>query len=327
MGNLTSRDGEYEDFSSEDDDDDDDVSVVEPRGAPLRRKSPRLEEKTAVVPAGSCPWDELEAPTTRRDRKTVQKVSASAGTKRKAKVDGTISNESGSASSAAAATTNKPAKKRAKRLTWEERYEQLKAFKEKYKHTRVPATREWKTLYGWLQNSKNRKNGPYMHYQQLMKVQIDKLDKLGIDWCSNGTSIKENSNRWDKNCELLKSFKEEHGHTQVPATGEWKPLYDWLSKTKKRKNGPHDGCTQLTAKQIEMLDKVGISWHNNTAAHRSWDVSFAEVEAFHKKNGHCKVPHKKEPRLSQWLRTQRNRRQSLSQKQVEKLKSVGVDWA
>jgi len=65
---------------------------------------------------------------------------------------------------------------------WDEKHEQLKAFKKKYGHTRVPATKEWMPLHNWLKRNKKRKNRPYQKCIPLTKVQIEKLDELGIDW-------------------------------------------------------------------------------------------------------------------------------------------------
>jgi len=159
----------------------------------------------------------------------------------------------------------KPAKKRPKRLTWEERYEQLKAFKKKYGHAAPSKKGEWESLYYWVRLNKKCKNGPYRHYHPLTKVQIDKLEKLGIDWCSNKTA-QENAKRWDQNYERLKSFKEDRGHTQVPASGEWESLYKWLNECKHRKNGRYKNSLQLTKPQIQKLDKLGIDWATRRSA-------------------------------------------------------------
>jgi len=53
------------------------------------------------------------------------------------------------------------------------------------------------------------------------------------------------------------------------------------SRNKKRKTGPHGSLPQLTAEQIEKLEKVGIDWKIRfNALRRSWDASFAELQAF-----------------------------------------------
>jgi len=65
---------------------------------------------------------------------------------------------------------------------WSLKFEQLKAFKEKYGHTNVPFSVEWRSLQQWLYGNKRRKGGPYDGSPQLNTEQIDKLNELGIDW-------------------------------------------------------------------------------------------------------------------------------------------------
>jgi len=139
---------------------------------------------------------------------------------------------------------------------------------------------------------------------------------------------------WDGLHEQLKVFKEKYGHTQVPNYGEWQFLCSWLHRSKKRKTGPHSSLPQLAAAQIEKLDKVGIDWtFRFNALHRSWDASFAELQTFYKKNGHCNVRKQTEPRLYAWLGNQKRRHSgesrlsAMNEGQIENLKSVGVSWA
>jgi len=70
--------------------------------------------------------------------------------------------------------------------TWDERYEQLKAFKQKCGHVRVPASKDCIGLWTWLYRCKRCKNGPTVANPQLTVEQIDKLDELGVDWTISG---------------------------------------------------------------------------------------------------------------------------------------------
>jgi len=137
---------------------------------------------------------------------------------------------------------------------------------------------------------------------------------------------------WDERYEQLKAFKKEYGHINVPKSRELKALQEWLYRCKKRKNGPCYNQLQLTGKQIEKLDELDVSWSLPKATPiRSWDDSFAELESFCKKNGHCNVPRKTETRLHHWLVSQKQyargtRQPELTKEQIKKLKSVGVTW-
>jgi len=168
----------------------------------------------------------------------------------------------------------------------------------------------------------------------LNQEQIDKLDELGIEWTLGDRSLTKNHYCSTKNCqstfwevmyEQLKFFKQNYGHTRVPNSGEWKRLYLWLHRNKR---GKTDGA-YLSQQQIQRLDDLGIEW--KTARYRSWDASFAKLEAFYGENGHSKVPSKKDRQLYVWLDRQKQRGRGsstseLTKEQSEKLKSVGVSW-
>jgi len=144
------------------------------------------------------------------------------------------------------------------RKSWNENFEQLKAFKTKYGHTRVPQGGDWKPLCDWLCKNKRRKNEPFWGLPKLSADQISKLDELGIDWTK--TTVRKNRS-WEKRYEELKAFKQKYGHVRVPrAGGVWKPLHLWLYKNKMRMNGPFNNAPQLTTEQIERLDEVDSDW-------------------------------------------------------------------
>ena len=81
------------------------------------------------------------------------------------------------------AVTKSPKKKSRKIYkTWDERYADLQAFKNKFGHTRVPSSKEYIGLANWLYVQKNRtKPGPY-RCSKLTKEQVSKLNGLGVDW-------------------------------------------------------------------------------------------------------------------------------------------------
>jgi len=155
--------------------------------------------------------------------------------------------------------------------------------------------------------------------------------KAGADDTGARPAKKKRSKQptWDERYEHLKAFRAKFGHTRVPQNGEWKPLFFWLYRQKKLKNGPHNRQPQLNSEQIEKLDEICIEWKCSRQA-QSLDDSFAELEAFYNKNGHCKVPWKTERRLCDWLLNQKKRgrgfrKPELTKEQIEKLKNVGVE--
>jgi len=70
--------------------------------------------------------------------------------------------------------------------SWDDNYAQLKLFKEQFGHCRLPSsTREVRRLKTWLAASKCRKNKPYGTSRKLTKEQVDKLEKLGVEWTTS----------------------------------------------------------------------------------------------------------------------------------------------
>lgn len=66
--------------------------------------------------------------------------------------------------------------------TFEDKCQELEAFKKKFHHCNVPCVGEFNTLYQWLYKVKRRYNGNYQRYKKLTQDQIDRLESIGIDW-------------------------------------------------------------------------------------------------------------------------------------------------
>ena len=61
---------------------------------------------------------------------------------------------------------------------------------------------------------------------------------------------------------------------------------------------------------------------------RTWDDSFQRLVEYKNEHGDCRVPqsYAKDPALGRWVRTQRQRRNSLSKDKESKLNSIGFSW-
>jgi len=245
-----------------------------------------------------------------------------------------------------------PAKKRSKRLSWDERCEQLKAFKKEHGHTRVPSKGDCETLYKWLHANKRRKNASYHGLPRLTIKQIDKLDILEIDWeistghSSSGQS-KKRSITWDERYKQLKAFKQEYSHTRVPSQGDWKPLFNWLRRCKRRKNGSYLGRPQLASEQTDKLEELGIDWSLTTArssrvtdsnrgrAQNTWHAKYEQLKAFKEKFGHTRVPRSGDWKpLQRWVYRIKRRKNGpmdhegsqLTAEEIAKLDELDFDW-
>ncbi|CAE8627874.1 unnamed protein product, partial [Polarella glacialis] len=216
-----------------------------------------------------------------------------------------------------------------KAASWEEMFELLKAYKQEHGHPRVPrsyvADGGFK-LGNWVDNQRESRKG--QGGRQMDAEQIEQLDSLGFVWNLRAAS-------WEKNVELLKAYKQEHGHTRVPrsyvADGGFK-LGHWVHQQRSDRKG--QGCFKIDADQIEQLDSLGFQWAVNKAA--AWEETFELLKAYKQEHGHPRVPRSYVAdggfKLGNWVNQQRSARKGqgcfkIDADQIEQLDSLGFQWA
>ena len=139
-----------------------------------------------------------------------------------------------------------------------------------------------------------------------------------------GFRMNGNNLKWDEMCRALESYKEKHGHANVPAKCKENPqLGRWVAMQRYRRK-----VGELSAGQIETLDKEGFIWAPTDAV---WSRMFDKLVQFKKKRGHCDVPSSwpADPHLSNWVANQRHRKKmgTLSPERSKRLESTGFSWA
>ena len=123
--------------------------------------------------------------------------------------------------------------------TWNDRFEELKAYKAKYGHCNVPV---WSGPLGkWILTQRR-----YYKKSTLSDNRIKLLEDIGFMWSVYDT-------KWDANFEKLKAYKAKNGHCNVP--GGSGPLGDWVNYQRKAKK---DG--KLSADRIKLLKGIGFVW-------------------------------------------------------------------
>jgi len=97
---------------------------------------------------------------------------------------------------------------------WDSKLQLLRKYRKQHGHGRVPQRYEIDgvKLGRWLNNqrteSKKHCNGmPSCITQE----HIDQLEAIGVDW---------NPNEWQSKLELLRQYREQHGHCRVPRNSE-----------------------------------------------------------------------------------------------------------
>jgi hypothetical protein len=82
---------------------------------------------------------------------------------------------------------------------------------------------------------------------------------------------------------------------------------------------------RLSDTQFKRLSKLGFRW---TPREENWELRFSELEAFHKRYGHCKVPRgwEENPGLRAWVLRQLYRKEALNDDRIQKLDGLGFRW-
>lgn len=196
---------------------------------------------------------------------------------------------------------------------WEAGYEELRKFKMREGHCRVPhhlKSENGFALGFWAFRQRQKKH-------QLTPVQVKRLSSLGLSWDPFFAE------QWEQAFEALKEFRTREGHCRVPAKFRTKnglQLGSWVSNKRLKKD-------ELTDEQIQCLNSIGFSWDPFS---ERWERGFEALNKFQKREGHCRVPRSIEVegfKLGLWVNNQRHQnRESLSDDQIKRLNSLGFIW-
>jgi len=223
------------------------------------------------------------------------------------------------------------------KVGWDERFEQLRQYKDEHGNFNVPVDgteeedKEVTQLGYWVRNQRMQHN-----HGKMRADRVAKMDSIGFPWrLRAGRKVPtqpdevEPAESWKAKLEMLKAYKMEHGTCNVPRTseGDDRKLSHWVGLQRARK-----AANKLSAYEIEELDKLGFEWVLLAKAERpGWQLQFEALKAFAQEHGHCKVPAKWEenPKLAKWVSKQREkyRDQKLAGERKAKLDSLGFTWS
>jgi hypothetical protein len=189
---------------------------------------------------------------------------------------------------------------------WEQRFGDLIAFHHRHGRANVTCSDPDRVLYGWiLEQRRLHKAG------RLDAARRQRLEQLGFSWDPVGEG-------WARRFAELAAYKQQHGHCRV-SRAENKPLEAWIVGQRARQQS-------LTPDQRRQLDEIGFIWD---AGREFWEERFAELAAFHRQHGHCRVPWQQQGKLNNlymWARKQRLHRAQLSLDQQRRLDALDFDW-
>ena len=173
---------------------------------------------------------------------------------------------------------------------WNNHFEQLVAFKERYGHCNVPQkpTAKIKESYSQLASFCRNVRQQYRYLQQnetkhlcfLSEERIEQLQSIGFEWSSHDAA-------WYSKYEELVDFWKRHGHSNVPTNWSENPsLRSWVGYQRIRYKGKNSKYKPLSPKQIKLLDSIGFRW---SPKDELWWKNFAELKAFKNEHGNLNV--------------------------------------
>ena len=221
---------------------------------------------------------------------------------------------------------------------FDERLEDLKAYKDQHGHCNARKYGEYQSLGRWCSRIRwikgvMDKNGKPKG--SLSDDQVKRLDDIGFIWNSN-----RSRNAFDDRLEDLKAYKDQHGHCNVKVYGEYQSLGQWCSKVRctKRimdKNEKTKECV-LSDDQVKRLNDIGFPW-NSDRTNPSFDERLEDLKAYKDQHGHCNFRQSGEcASLGQWCGKLRRIKRAmdnnekprgcLTNDQIQRLNDMGFLW-
>ena len=137
--------------------------------------------------------------------------------------------------------------------SFEQRIENLRAYKEKHGHVNVKK-REDESLYCFCIQMRRARNNPEKSNMLINEERIASLDALGFDWSTSSDKS------FDQRIVDLQAYKEKNRHVNVKMS-EDKSLYDFCQHTRRARKHPGKSKTIINEERIASLDALGFEWN------------------------------------------------------------------
>ena len=189
--------------------------------------------------------------------------------------------------------------------TWDERYGQLKSYKDEHSDCAVPA--DGGQLWGWVSRQRQAKRSGWLSTERTAR-----LDEIGFIWNTDDAAWKITFNE-------LKQYKVKHGHCDVSRL-ENSSLGSWVTT---QRYALSKG--RMSTERKALLDGIGFDWD---PVESRWESMFIELTHFKNKHGHCNVSEKENVELAGWVMRQRDAkvRRKLSTDRKARLDEIGFVW-
>lgn len=199
-----------------------------------------------------------------------------------------------------------------KTTDWKRSFDELKNFKERFGHTRVPqSTSDFSKLATWVRTQRR-----FYLTNRISQNRINALESIGFDWDPFAYD-------WEIHFDELKEFQRENGHCIVPRSyNAGHKLGRWVGK--QRMNFANKTLSQ---DRIDRLNALGFVWDPQS---HTWEQNYESLKCFKEVHGHCRVPfsNNKGKKLCFWIRNQRSfySRSKMPQERISKLEALGFEW-
>ncbi len=220
-----------------------------------------------------------------------------------------------------------------KHKTWQERFEEVLEFKQRYK--RLPLTGRPHygiegTLGSWLTTQKKAYKG-----SKLTENQIKLLESIGIIWDTK----KENEKKWDEKFNKLLEFRKKNPNgwpSRSSKKREERNLSLWCTYNKSWKEGRLKKYGEYPKEREQKLDLIGFwtSDRNRTVNNEKWNKKFNQLVEFRTKNPNrwprSYAKDKEEKSLGKWCKKNKEWKKGYiknygeyPKEREEKLNSIG----
>ncbi|MFZ4600567.1 MAG: helicase associated domain-containing protein, partial [Terrimicrobiaceae bacterium] len=143
---------------------------------------------------------------------------------------------------------------------------------------------------------------------------LNRLELLGFEW--NAFDV-----QWQRRYDALVRFSLREGHCNIPIkhVEDQLKIGQWASQQRQNKS-------KLSEYKINLLNELRFNWDTYD---KLWETGFDSLLEFKKVNGNCDVSRdhfQGNFNLGNWVRTQRNNKEKLTQLQIQRMESIGFNW-
>ena len=141
------------------------------------------------------------------------------------------------------------------------------------------------------------------------------------DYCQSGDG-------WDHYFNKLLEFYRKRGHVRLLGRPRYAKLLAWFDAQKQFYN-KRDLATPLEGIQEvrrNRLRDIGCMWAASQEDNSKWYEEYSKLVAFQKQHNHCRVFSTDDNELALWTSAQQKNKINLSDKQVQSLDTIGLEW-